>query len=95
MKVLPCGDRAVLLDCASLDEASSWFAALADLDPVLGAQTVLLRGNPAELRTAVAARKPRFARTIWGRPVRAAFSPDGRAVAVAIPDCGSVLYCRD
>lgn len=59
MKVLPCGDRAVLLDCASLDEASSWFAALADLDPVLGAQTVLLRGNPAELRTAVAARKPR------------------------------------
>jgi allophanate hydrolase subunit 1 len=58
MKVLPCGDRAVLLDCTSLAEASGWFAALADRDPVLGAQTVLLRGNPAELRATVAARKP-------------------------------------
>jgi KipI family sensor histidine kinase inhibitor len=58
MKLLPCGDRAVLLDCVSLDEASGWFAALTDLDPVLGAQTVLLHGNPAELRAAVAARKP-------------------------------------
>ena len=59
MKLLPCGDQAVLLDCASLDEASGWFAALADLDPVLGAQTVLLRGNAAQLRAVVAARKPR------------------------------------
>jgi KipI family sensor histidine kinase inhibitor len=58
MKLLPCGDQAVLLDCASLDEAGGWFAALTDLDPVLGAQTVLLRGNPAELRAVVAARKP-------------------------------------
>jgi hypothetical protein len=58
MKVLACGDRAVLLDCASLDEASSWFAALAELDPVLGAQTVLLRGDPAALRATVAARNP-------------------------------------
>ena len=59
MNVLPCGDRAVLLDCGSLDEAAGWFAALTDLDPVLGAQTVLLRGNPAELRAIVTARKPR------------------------------------
>lgn len=59
MKLLPCGDRAVLLDCASLDEASGWFAALTDLDPVLGAQTVLLRGNPAELRATVTARTPK------------------------------------
>ena len=58
MKLLPCGDHAILLDCASLDEARGWFAALTDLDPVLGAQTVLLRGNPAELRATVAARKP-------------------------------------
>jgi len=58
MKLLPCGDRAVLLDCASLDEASGWFAALADLDPVLGARTVLLRGKPAELRASIAARQP-------------------------------------
>jgi len=61
MKLLPCGDRAVLLDCASLEEASGWFAALTDLDPVLGAQTVLLRGNPAELRAVVAARTPKQA----------------------------------
>ena len=58
MKLLPCGDRAVLLDCGSLEEATGWFAALADLDPVLGAQTVLLRGNPAELRAALAGREP-------------------------------------
>lgn len=58
MKLRPCGDQAVLLDCGSLDEAASWFAALADLDPVLGAQTVLLRGNPTELRAAIAAREP-------------------------------------
>jgi KipI family sensor histidine kinase inhibitor len=58
MKLLPCGDRAVLLDCASLEEARGWFTALTDLDPVLGAQTVLLEGNPADLRAVVAARKP-------------------------------------
>ncbi|MFL6090996.1 MAG: 5-oxoprolinase subunit PxpB [Aeromicrobium sp.] len=58
MKVLPCGDRAVLLDCASLEEATGWFAALADVDPVLGARTVLLRGAPGELRALVASRTP-------------------------------------
>lgn len=59
MRLLPCGDEAVLLDCASPDEATGWFAALTDLDPVLGAQTVLLHGNPSELRATVAARKPK------------------------------------
>ena len=58
MKVLPCGDRAVLLECSTLDEATDWFTALADLDPVLGAQTVLLRGDPAELRAVVSSREP-------------------------------------
>lgn len=58
MNVLPYGDRAVLLDCDSLAEATSWFGALSDLDPVLGAQTVLVRGNPAELRTLIAGRRP-------------------------------------
>ena len=57
MNVLPCGDRAVLLDCSSLEEATGWFEALADLDPVLGAQTVLVHGAPAALRATVAARK--------------------------------------
>ena len=58
MNVLPCGDRAILLDCSSLEEATGWFEALADLDPVLGAQTVLVRGKPAELRATLAARQP-------------------------------------
>ena len=58
MKVLPCGDRAILLDCATLVEASTWLTALADLDPVLGAETVLLRGDPRELRAIVAGRRP-------------------------------------
>src|SRR5207249_3991138 len=43
----------------------------------------------------VAERKPLYARTVWGSPVRAAFSPDGRAIAVAIPSCATILYCRD
>jgi KipI family sensor histidine kinase inhibitor len=54
MKLLPCGDRAVLIDCASLDEAQGWFAALHDeIDAVLGARTVLLRGEPSALRELV------------------------------------------
>ena len=59
MRLLPCGDQAVLLDCESLEEATGWFAALADLDPVLGAQTVLVRGSIAELRATIAAREPK------------------------------------
>lgn len=59
MKLLPCGDRAVLLDCASLDEAQGWFAALHDdVDAVLGARTVLLRGEPPDLRALVDRREP-------------------------------------
>jgi KipI family sensor histidine kinase inhibitor len=58
VKILPCGDRAILLDCATLEEATAWSAALGDLDPVLGARTVLLRGNPSDLRSTVASRKP-------------------------------------
>jgi KipI family sensor histidine kinase inhibitor len=59
MKLLTCGDQAVLLECGSLEEATGWFAALADLYPVLGAQTVLVRGNPADLRATIAAREPK------------------------------------
>jgi KipI family sensor histidine kinase inhibitor len=57
-RILACGDRAVLLDCDSLAEATAWFEALADADPVLGARTVLLRGDPGALRSLVAARRP-------------------------------------
>lgn len=60
MKVLPCGDRAVLIDCSSLDEAQGWFAALHnDVDAVLGARTVLLRGDPSDLRALVDHSEPR------------------------------------
>ncbi|TXL57227.1 5-oxoprolinase subunit B family protein [Aeromicrobium terrae] len=59
MKILPSGDRAVLLDCESLDEAQAWFAALHEqADAVLGARTVLLRGTPAELLRLVAHTQP-------------------------------------
>jgi KipI family sensor histidine kinase inhibitor len=59
MKVLPCGDRAVLIDCASLDEAQKWFAALhEETDAVLGARTVLLRGEPSDLRALVDRSEP-------------------------------------
>lgn len=57
--VRPCGDTAVLLDCDSLNEARQWFAALDDdTQAVLGARTVLLRGNPARLRTLIASTSP-------------------------------------
>ena len=59
MKVLPCGDRAVLLDCADLHEAQRWYAALADhAGAVLGARTVLLPGEPAALRALVGRTSP-------------------------------------
>lgn len=59
MRTLPCGDAAVLLDCDSLAEAQRWYAALApSVDAVLGAQTVLLRGEPKALRALVATTTP-------------------------------------
>lgn len=54
MNLRPCGDRAVLIDCDSLTEAQAWFAALHDeVEAVLGARTVLLRGAPSDLRQLV------------------------------------------
>ncbi len=59
MRLRPCGDRAVLIDCASLDEAQGWFAALhGEAEAVLGARTVLLRGEPSELRVLVNRSEP-------------------------------------
>lgn len=59
MKLLPCGDSALLLDCASLAEAQSWYAALdGRVDIVLGARTVLAHGDPAELRALIARTTP-------------------------------------
>jgi KipI family sensor histidine kinase inhibitor len=54
MNLKPYGDTAMLLDCESLDEAQRWFAALHhDVEAVLGARSVLLRGEPAALRSLV------------------------------------------
>lgn len=59
MKLRPCGDAALLIDCESLDEAQGWFAALTtQTEAVLGARTVLLRGVPAELRSLVGSTSP-------------------------------------
>ncbi len=61
MRLLPYGDTALLLDCASLEEAYDWYAALDEADVVLGAQSVLLRGNPAKMRKLVGRTTPRGA----------------------------------
>jgi len=59
VNVRPCGDAAVLLDCESLDEARRWYTAVRDrADAVLGARTVLLRGEPAALGALVATTVP-------------------------------------
>lgn len=92
MNVLPCGDRAVLLDCSSLEEATGWFEALTDLDPVLGAQTVLVRGKPADLRATLAAREPGVPPACEGRPPAGA--ADTAEVVIAVrydgPDLADV-----
>ena len=85
MKLRPCGDRAVLVDCASLDEAQGWFAALHDdTDAVLGARTVLLRGDPSDLRSLVARSEP--------RDIASADAPDELTIEVVYdgPDLADV-----
>ncbi|RYI98538.1 MAG: allophanate hydrolase subunit 1, partial [Actinomycetales bacterium] len=61
-RVLPCGTEALLLDCGDLAGAQAWRATLTDhpdvRDVVLGARTVLLRGDPARLRRLVAESDP-------------------------------------
>jgi len=55
----PYGDTALLLDCESLDEAQRWFATLREAaEAVLGARTVLLRGDPSALRSLVGRTTP-------------------------------------
>ncbi|MEV7397386.1 allophanate hydrolase subunit 1 [Aeromicrobium sp. NPDC092404] len=59
MNLKPYGDTALLLDCESLDEAQRWFTALHDeAEAVLGARSVLLRGDPAALRSLVGRSAP-------------------------------------
>ncbi|KAA1397380.1 5-oxoprolinase subunit B family protein [Aeromicrobium ginsengisoli] len=82
MNLKPYGDTALLLDCESLDEAQRWFAALHDeAEVVLGARSVLLRGDPAALRSLV------------GRtsPVATAASLDGPQVEITVAYDGADL----
>lgn len=59
MNLKAYGDTALLLDCDSLDEAQRWFAVLHDdAEAVLGARSVLLRGEPAALRSLVGRTSP-------------------------------------
>jgi KipI family sensor histidine kinase inhibitor len=90
VNVLPCGDRAVLLDCASLDEAQGWFAGLHDeADAVLGARTVLLRGDPPELRALVQRSRPRDpATTDGGAEIEIAVTYDGPDLAAVAEHTG-------
>lgn len=59
MRLLPAGDRALLVDCSDHLEARAWHAALVDVaDVTLGARTVLVRGEPAEVRRLLATTSP-------------------------------------
>ena len=82
MKILPCGDRAVLLDCDSLDEARGWFAALdGRAEVVLGARTVLVRGDPHQCRDLVACSSPRDVDDIAAPTVEIPVTYDGADLA--------------
>lgn len=49
MKILPCGDSAVLLECADADEARIWAYTLGEhVSVTLGASTVLVKANRSE-----------------------------------------------
>lgn len=74
MRIRPCGDRALLLDCDSLAEAQGWFAALdGRAEVVLGARTVLVKGDPGTSRALIRDTRP------------ATTPPPVRSAAVEIP----------
>lgn len=82
MKLLPCGDGAVLLDCASLDEARMWHDALAgSYESVLGARTVLVHGSPPELRQEISRTTPHKSPSLDNRLVRIPVRYDGSDLA--------------
>lgn len=78
MNIRPCGDAAILLDCEDLAEAQTWFAALHDVaEVVLGAQTVLVSGEPAAMRSLVARTRPAAVVGSVGDPVEIPVTYDG------------------
>lgn len=89
MQILPCGDTAVLLDCADAAEARRWHAALRDhASATLGATTVMLRGTPAELRGLVASTDPSEAEPPRGREVEIEVVYDGLDLAAVAAHTG-------
>ncbi|MET0467888.1 MAG: allophanate hydrolase subunit 1 [Aeromicrobium sp.] len=88
MRILPCGDGAVLLDCADAEEARRWHAALRDQGATLGATTVLLRGRPDKLRSLVGATSPADLSTVAGREVEIPVVYDGPDLEAVAHHCG-------
>lgn len=88
MTILPCGDRAVLLDCVDAAEARRWHGALRDrVATTLGATTVLLRGRPDELRALVAATDPTDVPAPVGREVLIEVVYDGPDLEAVARHC--------
>jgi len=82
MRILPCGDAAVLLDCGSLDEAQGWFETLQGrAEVVLGARSVLVRGDPAAVRDLVGRSTPTAPGATTGGTVEIPVTYDGPDLA--------------
>lgn len=82
MNIRPYGDRAVLLDCDSLDEAQRWFAALdGRSEVVLGARSVLVVGDPASTRALVRDTRPGATANVRSTVVEIPVTYDGDDLA--------------
>lgn len=78
MNVLPCGDRGLLVECETLDEAQGWFAALREhAEVVLGARTVLVRGDVRTCRELIARTEPSQLAVLTGPTVEIPVTYDG------------------
>jgi KipI family sensor histidine kinase inhibitor len=82
VNVLPCGDRAVLVECDTLREAQGWFAALREhAEVVLGARTVLVRGDVRATRELIARTDPSASPVDPGTVVEIPVTYDGADLA--------------
>ncbi|KAA1374661.1 5-oxoprolinase subunit B family protein [Aeromicrobium fastidiosum] len=82
MNILPCGDRAVLIECDTLHEAQTWFAALREhAEVVLGARTVLVRGDLRASRELIDRTDPSASPVDTGHVVEISVTYDGADLA--------------
>jgi KipI family sensor histidine kinase inhibitor len=82
VNVLPCGDRAVLVECDTLREAQAWFSALREhAEVVLGARTVLVRGDVRATRELIARTDPSTSPVDAGTVVEIPVTYDGADLA--------------